>query len=582
MCNYINCSNFAGFRGVFFIDEVTIIGIDKNGEKILHLKTRNNIQMKKLYSIILGFIIFNISLNAQTPSVLGTSIVDGTYRSYDLTDLCAFRQASGIQATTSAGSGTRTWEFMEGTAAAPSYTNNWRPYTSGLTLAGYNQFIAPVGGTASALYNSGSGGQSGLLPAVTAGRYYTFNITEVAGPTNQRMAVLETTYLPVKITSLTQPAMASCKGYTVDIGFNNPINYGAGENVYIRYTIDNFTNSSIVQGGILGVCGTITIPPLPKGTVVTFYAFTSNMSLSQINSSVATNGQSAYDMLTLSLINANCANYTYTVPTAMPTASISAAPGATVCTGQSVVLTGVGSGGTAFTSPRYPYNISWSKSPSTSVISQSQSYCINPVDGTSSGTYIVTVTDMLGCTMTSSVVVAVSASATAVTAPTSITTDRNNFCVNDSGNISLTVTGGTGDSIIIYKGSCDTIKGTVIARLPIATRTFSLASPDVTTSYFAQTKNICGVVSSCVSVQVVTKPLPLVTINKEDDTCHPKTPNDGSINVTANPASTTFSWMPTSVLPSATSPNLKCLAPGTYTLTATSNGCTSTYSITIN
>ncbi|MBK9213183.1 MAG: hypothetical protein IPO14_09615 [Saprospiraceae bacterium] len=42
--------------------------------------------MKKLYSIILGFIIFNISLNAQTPSVLGTSIVDGTYRRYDLTD----------------------------------------------------------------------------------------------------------------------------------------------------------------------------------------------------------------------------------------------------------------------------------------------------------------------------------------------------------------------------------------------------------------------------------------------------------------------------------------------------------------
>ncbi|MBK9213181.1 MAG: hypothetical protein IPO14_09605 [Saprospiraceae bacterium] len=123
--------------------------------------------------------------------------------------------------------------------------------------------------------------------------------------------------------------------------------------------------------------------------------------------------------------------------------------------------------------------------------------------------------------MTSSILVAVSPSETAVTAPTSITTDRNNFCENDAGNISMTVTGGTGDSIIIYKRSCDTIKGTAIARLPITSRTFSLASPDVTTSYFAQTKNICGVVSSCVSVQVVTKPLPLVTINKEDDSCHP-------------------------------------------------------------
>ncbi|MBK9213182.1 MAG: hypothetical protein IPO14_09610 [Saprospiraceae bacterium] len=100
---------------------------------------------------------------------------------------------------------------MEGTAAAPSYTNNWRPYTSGLTLAGYNQFIAPVGGTASALYNSGSGGQSGLLPSRYKWRYYTFNITDNAGPNNQTMSVLETTYLPVKITSLTQPAMEVAK-----------------------------------------------------------------------------------------------------------------------------------------------------------------------------------------------------------------------------------------------------------------------------------------------------------------------------------------------------------------------------------
>jgi len=566
----------------FFIDEETTIGIDKNREKILHLKTRNNIQMKKLYSIILGFIIFNISLNAQTPSVLGTSIVDGTYRRYDLTDLCAFRQASGIQATTSAGSGTRTWEFMEGTAAAPSYTNNWRPYTSGLTLAGYNQFIAPVGGTASALYNSGSGGQSGLLPAVTAGRYYTFNITEVAGPTNQRMAVLETTYLPVKITSLTQPAMASCKGYTVDVLLGGALNYIAGEGIFVRYSVDNFTNSSLAQGTILGNCGTITIPPLPKGTVVNFYLYTSNLSLAQINSNVATFGQVAHDMATLSILNNSCANYTYTVPTTMPSVSITAAPNATVCSGQKVVLTAEGTGGSPFASPRSPYNYGWSKLPSSSTINNNISYTIPSVDGTTAGTYIVTVTDMSGCSMTSSIVVAVSPSEVAVTAPTSITTDRNNFCLNDSGNISLTVTGGTGDSIIIYTVSCDTIKGTAIARLPITSRTFSLASPDVTTSYFAQTKNICGVVSSCVSVQIVTKPLPLVTINKEDDTCHPKTPNDGSINVTANPASTTFSWMPTSVLPSDTSPNLKCLAPGTYTLTATSNGCTSTYSITIN
>ena len=66
-----------------------------------------------------------------------------------------------------------------------NYTPNWRPYFSGLTLAGYDQTIAPIGGTASATYNSGYGsfwGDDGLMPAVTSGNYYTFNITEYSKP----------------------------------------------------------------------------------------------------------------------------------------------------------------------------------------------------------------------------------------------------------------------------------------------------------------------------------------------------------------------------------------------------------------
>ncbi|MEZ5013144.1 MAG: hypothetical protein R2794_02530 [Chitinophagales bacterium] len=181
---------------------------------------------------------------------LGTETVNGTYTSYALTDLGIFRQAR-IQAVSSAASGTRNWEFYE---APADYDPAWRPYTCCLTLSGYNQTIAPLGGTASAVYNTGFGGNPGYMPAITSGNYYTFNCTEYstpAFPANEYMGVLETSFNPVSITSVTQ---------TPGIGVVYPENSvyvtvdlsaapSAGEYVYVRYsTTFNFVTSTLFAG----------------------------------------------------------------------------------------------------------------------------------------------------------------------------------------------------------------------------------------------------------------------------------------------------------------------------------------------
>ena len=143
------------------------------------------------------------------PAVLGTQAVNGTYTTYNLTSTGLFRQAR-VQATSSAAASARNWEFTLGTAATPVYTTNWRPYTAGQTISGYNVFIDPATATASARYNTSSGGQSGLMPAVTAGNYYTFDIS-INAAINNYMSILETGYNPVTINtvSATTPANAS-------------------------------------------------------------------------------------------------------------------------------------------------------------------------------------------------------------------------------------------------------------------------------------------------------------------------------------------------------------------------------------
>ncbi|MDO9510957.1 MAG: hypothetical protein Q7J34_04300, partial [Bacteroidales bacterium] len=85
--------------------------------------------------------------------------------------------------------------------------------------------------------------------------------------------------------------------------------------------------------------------------------------------------------------------------------------------------------------------------------------------------------------------------------PTSASVDRNFFCTNDAGNITLTAVGGSGDVLEWYENSCG---GTSIASGPVV----SIASPTVTTTYYARWENACGA-TICASVTVTVVPLPI-------------------------------------------------------------------------
>lgn len=87
------------------------------------------------------------------------------------------------------------------------------------------------------------------------------------------------------------------------------------------------------------------------------------------------------------------------------------------------------------------------------------------------------------------------------TPPTSAGVDRNNFCADDSGNIELTATGGSGTTLEWYSGSCG---GT-----PVGTGTpLIIPSPEVTTTYFARWESPLCSPSTCVSATVTVNPLP--------------------------------------------------------------------------
>ncbi|MFN0274675.1 MAG: T9SS type A sorting domain-containing protein [Chitinophagales bacterium] len=251
-------------------------------------------------------------------TVLGSQGVDGTYATYDLADQGIFRQMR-YQANVSSGSGTRNWEFCEGISGSPSYSTNWRPFTGPLTIAGYDQTIAPVGGTASAVFNTGFGGTAGYMPAITSGNYYTFNITEYSTPglpVNEYMGVLETNYAPSDIATITQsPSAGSVMAdnsvlVTVDCA-TAPF---AGEYIYLRWsTTVNFLTSTLTQVTMTGTMGTAIIPCQPDGTTIYYYVYSSNRTSATILADVGTHGQVAHDMSTLVLNNNGGPNYQYTV-----------------------------------------------------------------------------------------------------------------------------------------------------------------------------------------------------------------------------------------------------------------------------
>ena len=284
--------------------------------------------MKNLYANFLkGLSIFAVAalagnVVAQIPSVLRSQIAGGTSVNYNLNDFGRFRQVR-IQASGGAPAG-RTWAFGTGTAVSPSFTRNWRPAGgtgSQIQLPGFNQLVIPASGNppayGSATTNGSGAGTDGTLPAVTASRFYTFNITEnsTAGtPVNENMSVIETGFNPVAITSVTANTGSPSANNSVLVTVNTASAPAAGELLYVRYSTNaSFTTSDVVAVTMSGNTGTAILPCQSAGTTVYYYAFSTNKTSAQLAADVVTAGQSAYEMATLQIDNNSASNYSYTV-----------------------------------------------------------------------------------------------------------------------------------------------------------------------------------------------------------------------------------------------------------------------------
>ena len=252
-----------------------------------------------------------ISAYAQ-PTVLYTSLTTTTpspsNSRFALSTVGGFKQAR-FQSNQTATSGAQTWAFHQGTTGSTDYSSNWRPYTAGNTLS-VNTYI-PVGFANGARFNGG-GGSDGQLPAITSGNYYTFNVSNTSS--DNTMQLLETNFSPKTISSVTNSGTPASVNNTVLVTVTASAAPSTGENVFVRYTTNSYTASTLVQVYFASgaTTGTAMIPCQSAAAAVSYYVYSSNKTKAQIDADVTTYGQPAHDMSTLNLNNNSGSNYTYT------------------------------------------------------------------------------------------------------------------------------------------------------------------------------------------------------------------------------------------------------------------------------
>jgi len=96
-------------------------------------------------------------------------------------------------------------------------------------------------------------------------------------------------------------------------------------------------------------------------------------------------------------------------------------------------------------------------------------------------------------------------------APASAAVDRTGFCADDPGNIVLSYTGGSGTELKWYEGGCGS--GTSIG----SGNNLSIASPAVTTTYYARWESPPCATSTCASVMVDVIPAPVAPVSAAVD-----------------------------------------------------------------
>ncbi|HOY32233.1 MAG TPA: hypothetical protein PKW80_10175 [Bacteroidales bacterium] len=194
---------------------------------------------------------------------------------------------------------TTTIQFLFNTAV-DVYTPKWCGSTTDYQRP-LNQKIS--GG---AFYYVSGGWDANLTCSVQLNYYYTLIVGKNA-TSNNDMSILETSYNPVDITTVSQspaPDVAPMQDVTITVTLSGAKN--ANEKVFIRYTTDQWVTSNFIEIPSFNASfqGTAVIPGLAAGIQVSYYVLTSNQSTVE---------SSSVDYYTLRLNNNSNSNYSYTV-----------------------------------------------------------------------------------------------------------------------------------------------------------------------------------------------------------------------------------------------------------------------------
>jgi hypothetical protein len=141
----------------------------------------------------------------------------------------------------------------------------------------------------------------------TNGKYYTYIIKDVGYGFNSEGYVFETSATPVTISSVLQNPLITEVTPDDDVVVTVTVsaNPSSEEDIFVRYTIDAWSTSSVVECSFTGTSGTATILKQLNAVAVQYYVFTTTIDAPNTTTD-------NIDLMTINYDNNGGSNYSYT------------------------------------------------------------------------------------------------------------------------------------------------------------------------------------------------------------------------------------------------------------------------------
>jgi len=280
------------------------------------METMKTFNIRNVFFILISFIIFS-SAKAQIYDPEGINIPGSWDNWTNPPTNPAFSsetQASGNLGLVSTTSNYQTIFSTPDDLVSGSYEFL---FTSGSAADYYNNKWTNASFTLNTISDLTFNGADNNTVTLNDNKFYVMNWGNT-GYTNTRAIFMELEATPVSITNVSQdiPSPDSDQNVLVTVAADNT----PSENVYVRYTTNNWGSSAVVACNFTGTTGTATIPMQVEATEIEYYVFTTSVSTPT----------SDFDLITINLDNNSGSNYSYTVNT--PPVPLS-------CDGASGVLT---------------------------------------------------------------------------------------------------------------------------------------------------------------------------------------------------------------------------------------------------